>query len=495
MSKKFSEEALNRLDVDLRAGKLETVKQALEKMESQKFPRPLLVKIANLARRAGHQRYAVRLLRSIVRAEKPIIPEASAEEKIEYAVSLLRLGGVAESFNILAELDGNKHPEILLYEAFCHFNTWNHGKAIPLLEKYVSSGSVTGYQLLVGKSNLALAYTVEMQFEKGKKVIEDILASADKKSQKLLVGFAHQLYSELLIGQRNEKQALVHLKAAEELLKDANYRYSLHNNQLSAVIKLLSPKTSEKGIAELKKVREIAAQKKLWEFLRDCDLYEAALTKNKEILTKLYFGTPFENYRKRLFQMYGEEVTFDADFIYCPLGKPQHENFCLDVNAGVDLKSGSKIGIGQLLHKLLVVLSGDFYRPFKLQTLFSILFPDEYYNASSPHKIYDLIRRLDAWFKTNGIPIKVISHREEYRLKLTNPYGLKIKPFVNVEGPMDKFVDHIKSAFKDEWFSCADVVKLTGFSRSKAKRFLREGIELNKIESSGQSKTTRYLIK
>jgi tetratricopeptide (TPR) repeat protein len=490
----MTQEEFIKLEAELRAGRLDIVKSTLEKIEKKKHPRPMVVKIANLARRAGYQRYALRLLRPIVRPEKPVVPAASSEEKLEYGASLLRLGLINECYEVLSNLDENEFPEVLLYKSFCLFETWDHDQAIPLLEKYVTL--INGYQLLVGKSNLALAYVVEEQFQKGKQIIEDILESADPNSHKMLIGFTYQLYAELCIDQKKSEEALGYIKKAKDLQKDSNYRYSLHIDQLYAVTKLLKKETSQDGRRDLQKVRDLAAQKKSWEVLRDCDLFEAALNGDHEMAQKLFFGTPYENYRKRILRMFRQELIVPQTYTYCPLGKPSSPDDIFDIEKGLNLKSKKKLKTGQLLHKLITILASDFYRPFKLQTLFNLLFPGEYYDpAFSPAKIYDVIRRLEAWFSSNDIPMKIVSDRQEYFLKLEKPYGIKIHTALAIQNPIDAFLKQLRDGFPDEWFSTTDVMSLTRYSRSKAKRYLKECIDRGCLGVMGTGKFTRYTNK
>ena len=234
----------------------------------------------------------------------------------------------------------------------------------------------------------------------------------------------------------------------------------------------------------------------MWEVLRDCDLYEATLTKNKEMIAKLYFGTPHENFRKRIQRLYGSEISFPKEYIWYPIGKPDVENCLLDIDLGIDMRSGAKVRPGQLIHKLLLILTSDFYRPFKLQTVFSLLFANEFYNAvTSPHKIHDLVGRLGDWFKKNKIPMKVTNPRGEYLLVFLKPYGIKTKPFLDFKNPLDAFIEQLKNKFNREWFISKDVVLLTGFSLAKVKRFLREAIALDKMNLAGQGKATKYSLK
>ncbi|MDZ4660741.1 MAG: hypothetical protein SGJ18_03895 [Pseudomonadota bacterium] len=494
---KFDLKTIEQLDADLRAGKLDPVKRKLEEIRYKKLDRPLIVRVANLARRIGYQRYAIRLLGPYVRPQKPVVPPASQEEQVEYAVNLMRLGVVGEAYKILISVDQKKNPDALLFQAFCLFNTWDYYTAIPLLEKYLRHSDVNSYQKLVAMTNLASAYTIELEFEKAELTLNKILSTADKNEQKLLVGYTHQIYAELSINRRRAAEAEEHIERAKKFLQNAHYRYGIYNSQWTAIVKMLSPKSVDEGKKLLKQVRNDALQKKLWEVLRDCDLYEATLTKNEEMVVSLYFGTPHEKFRQRILRIFKEKISLPENYIWHPNAKPSHEKYLLEVSLGLDKKSGSKLKFGQLVHKLLQILTSDFYRPFKVQTLFGLLFPDENYNLlSSPHKVYDLIARLRSWFKKNQIPLEVASTaRGEFQLETLKPYAINVKPFSHLKDAIEGFFEQLKSEFKGNPFTCKDVVMLTGYSRAQAKRLLHEAVELKRLILSGKGNTTRYLIK
>lgn len=502
MGKNFTKEKINLekieyLEAQLRAGQMQSVKAFLEKIRKQKIERNLIVKVAGLARRVGYHRYALRLLTPLIRPKAPIAKSATDDEKVEYAVSLVRISLVKEAYDILSEVDIRNNPDALMFQAFCLFVSWDYAKAIPFLKKYVEMNNVSKYQKLVARTNMVAGYINEIDFTSAELELKNIFSEADNESNQLLVGYAHQLYAELWVNRGNAEKAQEHINSSKEFLQGTHFRYELYNLQWSAIIKLFTQKTFKKGQDELNQVRQNAIKKKVWEVLRDCDLYEALLSDNIDILTKLYFGTPHRKYRERILKLYRRPLAFSETYTWYPNGKSKNQNFILDVSEAYDSRSGARLKAGQLLHKLLQIIASDFYRPFKSQALFGILFPNEFYNVNtSLHKVYDLIGRLRSWFNSNEIPIDIVSTgRGEFQLKVLKPYGVKVKVFSNQLEPMDHLLNKLKNQFPNEYFSISDVMKVTGYSRTQTKLVIKNALNANIIAIEGSGRSTRYYLK
>jgi tetratricopeptide (TPR) repeat protein len=488
---------IDELDAMIRAGELATVKGILEKIYYVKIPRAFIVKIANISRRVGYHRNALRLLNPLVRPRKPIHPPASQDESVEYAIGLMRIGVVGEALKILRSVKDQNNPETLFNTALCLMTSWNYAEVIPILKKYLTSAKVSPYQMLVGKINLASAFVNDLKFDSAEEVLKEILSDANEKDHKLIVGYAHQTFAELEVNVGRFKQARKHLEKAQEYLRDSHYRYALYNEQWSAICSLLETKCSAASLKALNRVKQLAATKKVWEVIRDCELYQALITQDTDKLEKIYFGSPYPAFRDRVLRLYKKKLPLSEEFVWAPLQPPKSEKYILDVVEGVDRRSGAKLKKGQLLHQLLQILTSDFYRPFKVEALFSALFENEYYDFNrSAHKVYDLIGRLRTWLKENAVPMEIVNiSRTEFRIEFLEPYLLRIKPFHGVRSSDDVFVEKLKNSFSDKSFSCRDVMLVTGMSRATCKRYLREAVNKSELTASGEGQFRRYKVK
>lgn len=490
----FDISTLQKLEENLQAGQMETTKQFLDKISKQKIKRNQVAKVASLARRVGFHRLAIKLLAPIVCPKKPTSQVATDDEKIEYAVNLIRISLVNEAFIILSAIDEKKKPDVLLFKSFCYFVSWDYDKAIPLLKQYIKFESVSDYQKLVAQTNMAAGYISEVDFFNAEKILKNILTSADHVKNKLLIGYTHQLYAEYYINLDDSKKAQAHISVAHDFLRKTHFRYELYNLQWSAIIKMMSLNTLVEGQNLLNAVRAEAIQKKVWEVLRDCNLYEALLTQNSELLIQLYFGTPHEKYRQRIIKLNNKKINIPEYYTWLPMGKPSNENHLLDVIKGEDKFSVARLKLGGLTHKLLQILVSDFYRPFKLQTLFSLLFSEENYNiTTSLHKVQDLIGRLREWFIKNSIPLDVVStKREEFHLKFLKPYAIRLKIYNGLLSTLDYFLESLQKKFPDESFTVKDVMLVSGYSRAQAKQLISEALVSKRLVVFGVGRSTRY---
>jgi hypothetical protein len=493
---KISESQLDLLESKIRAGDLDSVKSELEKYRYEEIPRPLIVKFANLARRVGHHRFAISVLADIVRPRQPLHPAANNSEKTEYAVNLLRIGIVPEALNILNSLDSSANPEVLLYKAFCYFDNWDFALALPLLQSYCNRPELSAYQKLVGQMNLATCYINEMQTSAAIEILSQILKNADPSQNKLMVGAAHQMYAELLVNVNDIAKARDHLRQSKELLQGAHYRYQIYNDQWNAIADLIGSSGSPSALMNLRKVKAIATQKKMWEVVRACDLYEALQTLNDELFLKIYFGTPYPEFRRRILKMYKKPIEIPEYYDWKLTDKIEDENNYFDIHDGKDSKSRAKLNEGKLIHKLLQLFTSDFYRPFKVEAVFSYVYPQEIYNfESSPHKIYDAMTRTRDWLQSHEIPLEIVSNsRGEFHLKASAPYFVRVKAERSISASSDFMLFKLKAAFAHTWFRRADATKILGSSEATVGRFLKSALDNKKLTSQGKGRATKYKI-
>jgi hypothetical protein len=476
--------ALENLEKELRSGNVEIVKKALAKINGKKIPRNSVFRVANLLRRIGHYRTALRLLAPVIHPNTALAQKASQEELVEYAANLIRLGIAGEALKILNSVQNQKVPEVLLYKAFSWVISWDYPKAIILLKEYLSSPGISAYQQIVAKINLASYYVQNFETEEAKKVLNEILEIPNIETQKQNLAYAYQTYAELSVLSGDFKNAKKFLEKAKGYL--SHYRYSLYNRQWSSILEVLQTKGSEESLQKLAEIKSEAATKKVWEVVRECDLFAALVRHDEERLLYLYFGTPHELFRERILKLYDKTLLIPKEYIW-------HEGANKPA-AVFDLQENATLKKGQLLHKLLQTLASDFYRPFKMETLCSRLFPDEIYSpGQTPAKVYDLVSRLRHVFKKHGIALEIVaSGKNEFKLDVTNACGVKVTLFANVKSKGDYFLEQLRSAFKDGEFSCNMAIQTTGRSRSTCKRNLREALEKGILSVRGHSQFTRY---
>src|SRR5206468_2581133 len=121
------------------------------------------------------------------------------------------------------------------------------------------------------------------------------------------------------------------------------------------------------------------------ETVRDCDLHRSVATKDEKLLLHVYFGTPHPTFRERILAEYGGSVALPSRYLWKKTGKSSRI---------LDLTDPEALGLkpGQLLHRALLLLCSDFYRPVRLAALHSRLFPDRYFHpTATPNQIHQLL--------------------------------------------------------------------------------------------------------
>ena len=208
---------LDNLEDWIRSGNLEAAQKSIDEITKRRVPRNLAKSFANVARRIGYHRTALRILNPIIRSAKPIFPPPQPEEKLEYAITLARCGLITEANEILNQEDVKTLSDSALYQAFVLFSGWDFAAAIPFLEKYISNQK-NDYQNLVGRVNLALAYSAERKNASAEKLMTQLLHETMSQNHFLLHGNVLEMFAMFCIEKGEFK------KAHELILRAKKYR-------------------------------------------------------------------------------------------------------------------------------------------------------------------------------------------------------------------------------------------------------------------------------
>lgn len=396
----------NSIDALIRNGQGADARQTLAKIIKETvIPREFADRFAELARRLNEPMTGLRLLRPYVRPSDRKKVEATDSEKSEYAGSLIRLGAFSEAKGILATVS-TKFAPALLFRAFAEMGTWNYKDCLDPLNKYLTAPGITDYQILIGKVNLSSALIYEGHFAEARKVLEDVLEATEKVKAWLLHGNALELSAACSVYEGSPQDADFYLRRAEDILKSQQSFDFFLMEKWRAISKLLLEKGSPASLTALAYVRQKALERRHYETVRDCDRFKAVTCKSKSLATYLYFGTPFESFREKLIRDTKDFLEYPSSFNWT-LGDSEKASKTLDVLEGKG-PLGTNLKSGQAPHRLLFALSCDFYRPQRPVSLYSTLFPSEYFNpTSSLKRVHFTIERLRGWFKKTRFPLLV----------------------------------------------------------------------------------------
>lgn len=464
----------------------------LEALVDKGIPRAHAARAAQLAWRLDAPALGLRLLHPLVRPRprKPV--EATEEERAEYAQCLVRAGAPLEGARILESLGKSRLPSVLLYRAGLLISEWNYAESIPWLSRYAKAPGLEPYQRLVGKVNLAAALVFSGQNVKAGALLRDLLYTSSLRGFDLMLGRVLELTAENFLARKRWGEAKRFLKVARERLKESGGVDELFVRKYEAVVALHEDR--ERGVDEIRGVRAEASQRGHWETVRDCDRIEATATRAPELLAHVYFGTPYPAYRDWLLAQYGRVPREAlAEYLWNPKGSGA-------VTRTLDLLTASAgeaplAPVGSVVHRLLVTLAGDFYRPLRLPGLFAKLYPDRFFDpVTSPPLVHDATTRLRGIFREHGLPLAIEETNGFYRLTATAPFGIRITAQDILGERYGQELKRIRECFGGEPFSATDAAKLLGLPQRTVFRMLQQAREAGMLERSGKARATRYVF-
>jgi len=481
---------LDELDSAIKTGRAEVARAKLEEISKKKLPRDYVVQVAALARRAEIPDTALRVLGPIVRPARPLAHPATPNETAEYAACLVKIGATTEAFNLLAKIDPRTCPSSLLYKAFAHIAMWDYTASIPLLEAYIAHPEADEYLHFVSRVNLASSLTYERRHNEALLLIDALLNETKSKGFTLLHGNLLELRAQNAIQSSEWEEAEESLAAAEAALAETGARFGLFVRKWRTFYELLRKGEDPKVLLELKRVRKEAESHRHWETQRDCDRVMALVTHDKKLATRLFFGTPFESFRKKLAKDWGERLELPENYEWHGPGKGGPE---LDLIRGQLEGAKDPLRPGGIIHRFLLTLTSDFYRSQRLACLFAALYPGEFYSPSlAASRLHQASNRLRTWFEKNKLPLALSEAGGFYRLELTGPIKIVVgRPDQAAESPQVLLLRE-KLGGAEQWFNVRDAAKVLDTSARSALRLLNELREANAIERQGTGNKMQY---
>jgi hypothetical protein len=279
------------------------------------------------------------------------------------------------------------------------------------------------------------------------------------------------------------------LEQAHRLTSQAGSSDALFVRKWQAVLQLKRRHVPEKSLMALARVRREALQRRHWETVRDCDFHRAVFTKDRDLLTHLYFGTPYAAYRRMIeAELDGQQMP--TQYAWKIHGQRAKKVF--DVEKGEEIEGSLSLSPGQLPHRFMQILCTDFYRPFRPVTIFSMLFPSEFYNpATSLDRVHHALHRLRIWFRENRIPLQVDETAGFYKIISTGPYALRVTLGSMSQSPMDPLLCKMRSYFNGP-FTVRQATESLRISQRSCQRLLKKAVEAGKLTTSGKGPAVKY---
>ncbi len=481
---------LEKCEEYLRAGHVGKTAQLVAHLNLSRVPREWRLPLAKVCRRAGHTSLGLKLLTATVLSpQKKLSTVPTPQEVSEYAVLLQRNGSVDEALRILDKVDSKSVPEAELYRAFCYFNRWDYLSAIPRLEKYLAA-TPAGYAQLTGQVNLCAAFAMTRNHEQALALLAPAMVAAHAGGHRRLEANLLEISAQVRIQMDEPQKAENNLDRALALLDSLKVHDSVFIQKWKAVLQA----TRENSAAPLIALRERARSGRFFETVRETDLYSLKINFDQRVFENVLFGTPYVDYRTRVqretgvrhlgaYTMYdGGGATSGTE------GAPVMNLESGELDGREIIKAGGKI------HQTLSVLLRDFYKPAKVGTLFTELFPGEYFDIfSSPDRIHQILKRARAWVAESGLPLDIVQDQSAYHLEINGPVVFKI---ALDRAPTDWFGIQARRAAailsRDRSISGGDLKKALGMTEAEYKRYLKWALEEGKITRVGGGRTTSY---
>ncbi|MBI4402806.1 MAG: hypothetical protein HY537_01515 [Deltaproteobacteria bacterium] len=482
---------LDELDRLIREGHAQSARRKLFKLCTTKIPRSVTLPLASLARRVRLAGQGIRLLNPFVRSTRKAPADASDAERVEYGACLLGIGATEEALNLFRQFDARKMPDVLLYEAFALVTQWDYAGSIPLLTTYLQNPQLSDYQRLVGKTNLAAACVHEKKLTGALALLETLIQETHRANLLLLQGYCLQLLAQGQILQQKWSAARQSLSGAASVLKDAGTLDEFFVRKWQAVLEVSKNGPRSGSLIQLRKVASEARALGHWETQRDCELVEATVTRNKKLALYLHFGTPYPAFRSRIISEMGPTFRIPSEFVWDG-SLTANARTIIDLKSG-KLPNGSGLKVGQTLHRLLVALCTDFYRPLRVAPLHYLLYPDEFYNPlSSPMRVHQAIKRLKIWFHQTAIPLTVEENNGTYRLVQKGSCAISIPRDKACNSLKDYSLSLLRTGFKQTPFTAADAQNALNISRMSVLRLLQAATRAGTIQRTGTGSVTSY---
>lgn len=481
---KLNRQNLAALDRAIREGNSGLVRQTLQKTKLSHIARTHLTEFAKLCRRVGLAELAVTALFPLVRQKKGALalPPQPAE-LLEYALDLNHLGAAEEAEVILASLP-EKTPGLPMARASCAVTQWDYSAAIPLFLQALEENREGPYQNLVIRVNLGAAYLAREQYAEADHWLNSAIEECRRDQHRLLLGAVLPLTVQSAVLRKSWAEVKRRVTETRAQFGGASERSQLVLDKWELFARLFEEGLDRARHRDLDRLRQRATAEGHWETLRECDRYEAIFGKSPRMIGRLYYGTPWKAYREKLLASFSVPDPFDWTFS----GKTQ---LTLRRRDGCDERGRPKFKVGQLLHRVLLALSSDLYRPQRIAPLHHQLYPDEYFNPlSSPNRVHQALFRFRRECVRKGVPLNVEAVDELYWLR-GDRLALRFErelPLSMNELRLEKW----RTRFGAKPFGCGEAASAIGVSRSSCLFALREGVARGWLQTEGKGPSAVY---
>ncbi len=482
-------------DALLRSGDVSGARVLLSEVDHKEIPRAQAQPCAQLCVRAGLFHQALSILLPIVHPEERIKDPVTDAELATYALALVKIGSTDEALQLLAKVS-DACPEKHLHTAFALQGIWDYEGAFVHLSKYLSLPGLSDYQIAVAEINLLAAMIPTSRLEAARSLQLDLRKSFAKAGWSLLLKNLQELSCQLLIRTDDLSEAKTALENIENEFGVQESIWDFFIAKWKAYVELRLSPSSQKAREKMVALRAKALELRHWESVRECDRALAQATQDRDLLLKVYFGTPYAAYRQSVFREAQTWLTIPDQFV---LGSASGRLF--DLKRAMSVDQTIQLKPGQALHRCLVATTADLYRPLYEGNLHAKLFPGEYFNPlSSPVRVLNVVKRFRRWLEEYNLPLALEVASHSYHLVWRDHaanFGLiyaREDATISTKEELGSSValDRLSKALGGDEFSSVEAADVLQVSKSSIVKALGWGVENGRLIKSGSGRTTRY---
>ncbi|NQZ02147.1 MAG: hypothetical protein HRT45_15925 [Bdellovibrionales bacterium] len=482
-----TEELLNKVDKMIRLGHVEDAWQLIKDVKPADLPRKSLSELSNIARRARRPLHSLKILGKIIKQHRDNLGEASSSEIVSYVGSLIKLGFFNEAERWLTQVDPKSNPEVHDLKARIHIAHWNYSSAAFYLKKYLNNVEPSSYFYQVGSLNLASSYLSMNLKDRALVTVKGIQKYAREHDNKLLLANSYELQAQSQIQLGKYKGARASLKKSQSLLGTSGNIWSFYGRKWDLVIDL-ETKMNRQSASVLKKAEDLYREgisKHYWEGAREIDRLLANARSDRNRALKVYFGTPYAEYKKMVKTNFPGGLTVPRSFKFKSEGATKKSLFDFENRLARSLSSKN----------LFVTLTKDLYRPLSLGYVFESLYEESFFDPfHTPDRIYSTVKRLRALLPEES-GIGVDWSQSGVTLKFDKPVALDLSLAQPKTDIQVNRATKVRQHFKQDWFTSKQVREFLNASEATTQRCLKEAQSQYKLERAGHGRSTRYRFK
>jgi hypothetical protein len=475
-----------RLETLVRAGNVRQAHTLLNEMNTKKIPREQAADFANLARRTGMARWALKTLWPLVNGSTATAP--SPRDWVEYGCALTKTGAYAEATDILTSTKVRGSLEAPLYLAFIQISQWNYTGAIPHLKTYLKSSSLSDHGRLLASLNLAASYVFTSSFAHAREILHEMRDRVGTQAWPQAHVAIMEMLSIIFIYESNFTEAHSQLDLALAAAKDSSIS-AVSLLKWRAIADLVSLGPQPQALDAMAAVRDMAVHENHYETVRDCDYYRGLALNDRTSLLRVYFGTPFKAYRQRLENAAGASLAIPNQFVW----QSGHKSAALDLSSGYyGEREAFKRDAGSL--RVLQALASDMYRPTSTGALHAQLFPREFFNPeSSWSRVYRAVERTRKHLIREKLNMTVLLKNGQFQLSPGEiSLILPLAPRESTATNFDTKLDTLKKAWPYKAFTSRQAAQALNLAPESVRKILSLAVVENRLLKLGSGRGTQF---